>query len=321
MGTEIQWTDETWNPVTGCTKVSPGCANCYAETVANRFWAKQYQAVKYTDQAGSTDARPRRFTDVQWHPDRLAQPLGWRKPRKTFVNSMSDLFHEDVPDAFIDQVFAVMALCPQHTFQVLTKRHNRMFDYVTSRARSSQHWKDAARVVGYSLDFEGVSLVPFPLPNVWLGVSVENQHFADERIPRLLQTPAAVRFISAEPLLAPVDLSRLPSWLSGQQLDALTGSAYASDDDVWLGRSDRPSLDWVIVGGESGAGSRTFDLEWGRQILGQCQAAGVPCFIKQLGSAPRFSRDESVKFIRNSKGGDMAEWPDDLRVRQFPEVA
>jgi protein gp37 len=324
--TSIEWTDVTWNPVTGCDKVSPGCAHCYAEVVAGRFWPKQYPAVQLPtgDPSDPLNVRPRQFTDVMTHEDRLDQPLRWKKPRRVFVNSMSDLFHEDVPDAFIDKVFAVMALARQHTFQILTKRAERMKAYMSKRppgvmfSGTKWHWTTF-------VPFNHPDLTCWPLPNVWLGVSVENQHFADERIPLLLQTPAAVRFISAEPLLGPVDLSR--------------------PRDV--GPND-PVLDWVIVGGESGTDARPFDLAWARSIVQQCQAAGVACFVKQFGADPRdrndvgfegdtprswpmdtetidecarpFQGDEVRVRLRDRKGGDPSEWPEDLRVRDFPGV-
>jgi len=269
--TSIEWTDRTWNPVTGCTKVSAGCKNCYAEGVAERFWAKQYDPVQ-EDVSGVI--RPRRFTDVLTHEDRLLEPLSWRKPSRVFVNSMSDLFHEAVPDAFIHRVFMVMAKANQHTFQVLTKRPARMLDYLKATN---------------------------PLRNVWLGVSVENQHFADERIPLLLQTPAAVRFISAEPLLGPIDIV-------GTICKQPVGT---------------PALGWVIVGGESGSGARPFDLAWARSIVQQCQATGVPVFVKQLGAMPMAGRmphpDDMFIRLKNRKGGDPSEWPDDLRIREFPQ--
>jgi protein gp37 len=260
--------------------------------------------------------------------DALTEPLHWRKPQRIFVNSMSDLFHEDVPDTFIDRVFAVMALCPQHTFQLLTKRADRMRDYMLSRSTSAYFWK-AACPDGYAFDYQGISLLPFPLPNVWLGVSVENQRFADERIPLLLQTPAAVRFISAEPLLGPVDLTRV-------QTD--TGVVNA----LWNyeRRDDAPApwsrIEWVIVGGESGPGARVCDVAWVRSIVQQCQAAGVPVFVKQLsqhpwhdgiGAPPIGAREADhvlngrvgwLYTLRDRKGGAMDEWPADLRIRQYP---
>ena len=200
--TNIEWADRVWNPVTGCTKVSPGCKHCYAEGVAHRFWATQYPAVEIeTGGPAGTMSRARKFTDVMTHPDRLLEPLSWRKPARVFVNSMSDLFHEDVPDDFIDAVWGTMAKCPQHTFQILTKRADRMKAYF-----------DKVVADGRALFGEGRYV---PRSNVWLGVSVEDQQRADERIPLLLQTPAAVRFISAEPLLGPVLLDNgCNSWLT-----------------------------------------------------------------------------------------------------------
>ncbi|MDQ0842458.1 DUF5131 family protein [Streptomyces sp. V1I6] len=185
--TKIEWTDRTWNPVTGCTKVSPGCDNCYAENIANRF-------------AGSA-AFPRGF-DVQVRANKVNDPLSWRKPSRVFVNSMSDLFHNDVPEPWLADIFAVMAAAQKHTFQVLTKRHGRMRSLMNSKEFQSQV-RD--RATGKGLAIEEFS---WPLPNVWLGVSVEDQKRADLRIPALVDTPAAVRFLSCEPLLGPVDLSK-----------------------------------------------------------------------------------------------------------------
>jgi protein gp37 len=189
---------------------------------------------------------------------------------------MSDLFHEAVPFEYIDDVYFVMAECRQHTFQVLTKRPKRALEFFErskdrlKKAHMDEWWK------GYNA-----------LPNLWLGVSVENQAAADERIPLLLRTPAAVRFVSAEPLLGPIDLTSYP-------------------------RSPAPALDWVIVGGESGHNARHFDPAWARTIIAQCRAAGIACFVKQLGS-------KNIMPLRDRKGGDPLEWPADLRVRQFPE--
>lgn len=285
--TKIQWTDKVWNPVTGCTKVSAGCKNCYAERIAGR----RLPAGGFVDRA---------FTDVRCHPERLDAPLRWRKPRRVFVNSMSDLFHEDVPAQFIGNVFNVCSRCPQHTFQVLTKRPERM-----------------RRIIG---------AVP-PPPNVWLGVSVEDQATADERIPLLLQTPAAVRFVSYEPALGPVRLTSITDGTFGR--DALRV------DDNSLGWPEK-HIDWVIVGGESGPGARPCDVAWVRSVVEQCRAAGVPCFVKQLGARPVGLREEcdrcnwqlrtgrhgldcpGIPVLRGRKGGDPAEWPEDLRVREFP---
>lgn len=231
----IEWTDATWNPVTGCTKISPGCDNCCAATFAERF-------------RGTPGHYFARGFDMQVRADKVNLPLTWRKPKRVFVNSMSDLFHTDIDQAWIADVFAVMTAAGRHTFQVLTKRHARMRTLL-----SDAQWVDQvrSRAVGKGLSADAWR---WPLPNVWLGVSVENQQWADIRIPALLDTPAAVRFLSCEPLLGPVDLSQ------------------------YLG------VDWVIAGGESGAGARPMHPDWARSIRDQCQAAGVRYFFKQYGA-------------------------------------
>lgn len=251
--TKIEWATDSWNPTTGCTKVSQGCKNCYAERVFPRVYG----------------ARP--FTDVRFHTARLDQPLRWRRPRRVFVNSMSDLFHEDVPEDFIDRVFAVMALCPQHTFQILTKRPKQMLAYLT-------HPVTYPRV----RDEAGVCIDPFPPINVWLGVSVEDQATADERIPLLLQTPAAVRWISAEPLIGPVDLDSTGG-LDGHYVGGLIDFGSGTDKTTRV-----PRVDWVVVGGESGPKARPMHPDWVRSLRDQCVGAGVPFFFKQWGEwAPR----------------------------------
>ncbi len=248
--TGIEWTDATWNPVTGCAKVSHGCKHCYAE----REWPRMTKLVPAY--AG------REFTDVRTHEDRLTQPMRWKRPRMIFVNSMSDLFHQDVPFDFIDSVFFAMELSPQHVFQVLTKRPDRMREYMKSRFS----YRD-------------------PLPNVWLGVSVEDQAAADERILLLLQTPAAVRWISAEPLLGPVRLSGLFGLITDDEdvrIDALNGNFVTSryqEEPTPLGAR----LDWVVVGGESGPKARPMHPQWARDLRDQCAAAGVPFLFKQWG--------------------------------------
>ncbi len=350
--TRIEWTDRTWNPVTGCTKVSAGCKHCYAEVMAKRTFGRLYPPVACVagpmtreHAAGLPALRPRRFTDVQCHPDRLDAPLRWRKPAMVFVNSMSDLFHEDVPDAFIDRVFAVMALAPQHTFQVLTKRPERMRAYCASRFNGA--------VYGVSSPDHETVCWTSPLRNVWLGVSVEDQATADARIPLLLQTPAVVRFVSYEPALGLVDFDRLHS-ASADDLEhrwdsCLSGEVFSPWAD---GMVAAPHLDWVIVGGESGPKARPCDVAWIRSAVQQCKAARVPVFVKQLGahvitrnddgwegdtprSWPMDTRfDEHIHGYREDyqgapvrvrlrcrKGGDISEWPEDLRVRQWPEVA
>jgi protein gp37 len=228
----IEWTEATWNPVTGCDRVSEGCDHCYAQTLAKRLKAmgsRRYQR----------DGDPRTSGPgfgITLHLDQLALPLRWRAPRTVFVNSMSDLFHDEVPSNFIANVFRTMRATPHHTYQVLTKRPGRMSSLLTRWQASSE----LADLVG--------------LANVWLGTSVENQRWAGVRLPKLIETPAAVRFLSCEPLLGPIDL--------GLSL---------------------PHIDWVIVGGESGPSRRPMDPEWARSLRDQCEAAGVPYFFKQWG--------------------------------------
>lgn len=316
----IEWTDKTWNPVTGCNKVSEGCANCYAESVAKRFWGD------------------RKFGDVQFHPERLEQPLKWRKPRWVFVNSMSDLWHESVTDEQLDQVFAVMALTPQHTYQVLTKRPERMLEYF-SGAGHRCYEPTPERVRQAAFDISGEDLHQkcdsdgfWPLKNCWLGVTCENQRTADERIPLLLQTPAAVRFLSCEPLLEKVDLDGIET--TETTINALTGA------ESWMldlqpgeaGQMYEKGVDWVIAGGESGSKARPCDIAWIRSIVEQCKAANVPCFVKQLGAYPIGHDGETSvigkratpfgggawRRLESGKGNDPSEWPADLRVREYP---
>ena len=267
----IEWTDATWNPVTGCTKVSQGCKNCYAE----RDWARLVHLPAYHGRA---------FTDVECHPERLDQPLRWKRPRRIFVNSMSDLFHEDIPDEFLAQVFAVMAATPDHTYQALTKRPARMLALLDNPGFSD--------LVDDLMHIHTHSDADWPLPNVWLGVSVEDQATADERIPLLLQTPAAVRWISAEPLLGPIELHALPH-LHGYgsphcsecgypvTIDALNGYTACGPSACDGPRVD--TLDWVVAGGESGPKARPTHPDWFRLLRDQCKAAGVPFLFKQWG--------------------------------------
>lgn len=320
----IEWTDETWQVTAGCNMVSSGCANCYAEKMAWRLLCMAEADLE----AGKDPKRKRPYLHVLnegggWNgrvltlPDRLTDPLRWKRPRRIFVNSMSDLFHEDVPFEFIDRVWAVMALCPQHTFQILTKRPERMAEYVNRRGAAVAHydalWKfsDAYPHVAKRLPESPESGDPWPLPNVWLGTSVEDQKAADERIPHLLGCPAAVRFLSCEPLLGPVDLLR---FLDPDPLRIGVRNAFAQVPD------------WVIVGGESGPKARPCDVGWIRGVVRQCREANMPVFVKQLGSFPfcdsaTGNPADIAMFERrlaDRKGGDPAEWPEDLRVREWP---
>lgn len=272
--TKIEWTEATWNPVVGCSIVSPGCTNCYAMKMAARIEAMGNQP-RYAGTTKKVNGKAVWTGKLAQAPEStLLEPLRRKKPTMYFVNSMSDLFHEAVPDEWIDKVFAVMALCPQHTFQVLTKRAKRMREYCTDEFVSARIWLASERQAGKA---GGRPRDPWPLPNVWLGVSTERQQEADERIPELLQTPAAVRFISAEPLLGLIDLARDNS-LIGRRFNSL-------GEDITPGLlGNNARLDWVIVGGESGSGARPMHPDWARSLRDQCGAAGVPYFFKQWGN-------------------------------------
>lgn len=301
--TSIEWCDFSSNPIryrhreTGrdvwaCAKVSPGCTHCYSEALALRFG----KAEPYLD-----EKEVKKLLDSK----KLAG-------RRVFIGDMTDIFGAWVPDELLDRLFAAFALRPDVMFQVLTKRAERMADYITSRGKASQAAaiEAGARSLGWTLEFHGHSLFQWPLENCWLGVSVEDQQRADERIPHLLATPAAVRFLSVEPLLEPIDLAL---WLTHSPERATERRAKG-------GNYQRQFLDWIIVGGESGQGARPLELEWVASIVAQCNDAGVPCFIKQLGHAPRFT-DFGINqrySLLDSKGGDITEWPAALRVREFP---
>lgn len=294
--TKIEWTDATWSPVTGCTKVSPGCDHCYidrtppfrmngrafvcprcggtgrVDDVDGNMMGAECARCKGTGKAGVGDT-----TGVRLHPERLEMPLRWKRPRRIFVCSLADLFHHSVPDEYIARVFAVMAMAPQHTFQVLTKRHARLRSLLSSpgfvnMVRYAHVYHQEADLPEDPQDL----IQTWPLPNVHLGVTVEDQARADLRIPALLDTPAAVRWLSCEPLLGPVDLS---PWRSG----------YCPDHDFDGGfciQRDHPSvrhIDWVVVGGESGPNARPMHPEWARTLRDQCAAAGIPFLFKQWG--------------------------------------
>ena len=239
----IEWTEATWNPVTGCTKISPGCKHCYAERMSFRL-----QAMGQRNYANGFE--------LTLHNRMLEKPLSWRKPQLIFVNSMSDLFHDEVPVEFILEVFDVMQRASWHQFQVLTKRSQRLMEL-----NDQIDWPD----------------------NVWMGVSVENQDYTS-RIDHLRETDAVTKFLSLEPLLGP---------LSGLNLDR---------------------IDWVIVGGESGPGARPMHEDWVIQIRDQCNTANVPLFVKQMGESWA-----KVNKVKSKKGGNMSEWPTNLRIRDYPE--
>ena len=264
--TNIEWTEQTWNPTTGCDRISPGCDHCYALTMAKRL--KGMGQAKYQNDGDPRTSGPGFGLTV--HPDVLAEPLRWKKPRKVFVNSMSDLFHARVPVDFITEVWRTMQATPQHTYQILTKRAARL-----------------PRVLDRVHDALGLDE---PLPNVWLGTSIESDDHARRAI-ALRHSLAAVRFISAEPLLGP---------LSSLDLDG---------------------IDWLIIGGESGPGARPLEPWWITDLIHEARQAGTAPFVKQLGSV--WARDtayagKSVAAHGDTKGGVPSYWPVSLRVREYP---
>lgn len=273
----IEWTDRTWNPVRGCSPVSPGCKKCYAEKIAGRFSGP---GLPFDGFAILKPSGYRWTGKVELIEHALTEPLHWKKPQRIFVNSMSDLFHESLPDEVIDRVFAVMHEAYWHTFQVLTKRAERLRKYFGDETDDNRWHKISDQMAKYG----GRGLGPYRW--VHIGVSVENRKHKD-RIDFLRRTTADVRFLSLEPLL----------------------------EDI--GELDLTDIHWVIVGGESGPHARPFDTEWARRVVDQCRLANVPCFIKQLGSNP-FGPDEPKVFTRDRKGGDWSNWPECLKVRQFP---
>lgn len=383
--TQIEWAERTWQTVSGCTRVSPGCQHCYAERLAATRLA---QTPKYTGVALMTADGPRWTGTVRLHEDALIEPLRRRKPTRYFVNAQGDTFHEDVPFAFIDRMMAMSLACAvvdnrPHTMLYLTKRPNRASDYFASRAprehllewsriadglvtvaggdvllsecvewHCAHHWSPDGTAIDNPGPFGALDNL-WPLPNVWLGVSAEDQQRLDERWPSLARCPAAVRWLSLEPLLGPVNLSRVA-------LDKLwffpgleTGDMRASTESDWQldalrgePKAGIPSAGWVVVGGESGPGARPCNVGWIRDIVAQCGAARVPCYVKQLGANPwaEVAGGDGLEWpagtvldgrspcepidggemanarvkLRDRRGADPAEWPAALRVRELP---
>lgn len=337
--TGISWTDATWNPIRGCSKVSAGCKNCYAEKVAARF-SGPGQPYEGTVRDGHWNGQ------IRLVPEKLSEPMHWKRARRIFVNSMSDMFHDDVPFEFIAAVFGVMAACPQHTFQVLTKRPARAVAFF-AWAQGNNHSHPETICLHYSRAYTAApanGVYRWPLPNVHLGVSVENQETADDRIPLLLQCPAAVHFVSYEPALGPVSFPFKPHACPECGCKTVRGinelgkgfrQCDACGQDWWtdITYASRMAhgIDWIIVGGESGPNARPFDVAWARSTIEQCRAAGVACFVKQVGAHPwdgpgsLWGADPTMRSgvirLSDRAGADPSEWPDDLRVQEFPESA
>lgn len=307
-GTKIEWTDATWNPITGCSVVSPGCTNCYAMKLAGT------RLKHHPSRDGLTrdsKAGPVWTGDVRFNPDWLDQPLRWKKPRMIFVCAHGDLFAEGVKDEWLDQIFAVMALAPQHTFQVLTKRPERMRDYLTGRLLEHRF---VAAQVQFKFPIPSPGRWPhMPLPNVWCGVSVEDQRRAEERIPILLDTRAAIRWISAEPLLGPVDLR---AYLPKCQQYCSHGCTALGDEEC-----DKygAKLDWIVAGGESGGGARPMHPDWARTLRDQCASAGVPFLFKQWGNH-RPCSDATGPYMLRVPKAEAGRMLDGIEHNGFPEA-
>lgn len=304
--TKIEWADATVNAINGCSLASPGCTNCYAMRLAGT------RMKHHPSRAGLTQdskAGPVWTGEVRLNETALLQPLKWRKPRKIFWNAHGDTFHDNVPDEWIDRVFAVCAQTPQHTHMILTKRSARMREYFASYRLSRLGFltRNGEEPSGYGGTARDDIRNPdrWPLPNVWLGVSVEDQARANERIPDLLATPAAVHFISAEPLLGPVDLNNL-----GVRSECNHENASVEWDTNALNCDDceeEPLLDWVICGGESGPGARPMHPDWARSLRDQCAATGVAFHFKQWGEWVGLG-------VTEGRPLDGGAWPSDTKT-------
>lgn len=299
---KIEWCDETWNPLVGCSRISAGCSRCYAAEAAKSARLQQFtQYQKVKDWDGM----------IEFVENQLLKPLSWKASKKVFVCSMSDIFHANVKDEWLDKIFAVMAIAKQHTFQVLTKRPERMNEYLSDPKTVQRIGTWIAADLSPHYGLVGLNHSVFdefdlPLPNCWLGVSVENQKAADDRIPSLLATPASVRFLSCEPLLEAIEIEE-----------------YLRAGTEELGH---PGIGLAIIGGESGPGARPCHIDWIRSLVKQCQQTKTAVFVKQLGShaidsTPYIDGIVQNHFqvkLKNRKGGDISEFPLDVQIREFP---
>jgi protein gp37 len=316
-GSSIEWCHATWTIAVGCTRVSAGCDNCYAISFVHRGLHETHRGL--TKLRSKDAARP----GVDWNgtvrtlPERLSDPLKWKKPRRVFVGSITDLFHPSIPFEYIAAVFGVMAACPQHTFLVLTKRPERaraFFDHIFGLENCAETvaWEGERHGVVWDargseafrypphepLNLANRRAFEWPLPNVQLGTSVEDQATADARIPELLQCPAAVHWVSLEPQLEYVVLAK----------------RMQSGNRTWMNALYH--LGWLVVGGESGPGARPFHVEWARSLLEQARGLDTKVFVKQLGAHPQWNDPRDAVFTDDRKGGTMEDWPIDLRVRE-----
>ena len=382
--TKISWSQFTWNPVVGCSKVSAGCDGCYAMGDSPHRFASKYDRdgvivlrgtakkpgltwVPRSPEGKSLGKGAQWTGEVRCLPWMLDVPLKRKKPTTYFVNSLSDMFHESLAGSeegrrFIAAIFGVMAACPQHTFQVLTKRPDKArewFEWLD--AKGSNQWlfcaTESLRYV--EARFARTTKIadptgPWPLPNAWIGTSVEDQRAADERIPELLRVPAALRFLSVEPLLGPLDLgewigvtdtcgacTNRREFIANDHCDAC-GSKGCMVTTWGHDQSDAgPPIDWIITGGESGPKARPCEVAWIRSVVEQCKDAGVPVWVKQLGSKPVARSEDDlgeeavhdwdactgghpfpiegwIPRLRSRAGSDPDEWPEDLRVQELP---
>lgn len=332
--TSIEWATYSWNPLGAktadgkkgwfCTHAGGGCLRCYAESLNKRL-------------GNGLDYIPANRSKAEWYIKDLLVPLTkWKEGAYIFTCSMTDLFHEDVTDAMLDQIYAVMLLSHQHTYQNLTKRSKRRRAYLTDPKTRDRVW-EAALVIARTLPpHTAVFEASWPLPNVWEGTSVAERKDVHQ-IEELQRTPAALRWCSYEPAIEGINF--MPYLQDGQKWNERPTTkgdpeyTYATHKGWW---EKTAKLDWIVVGGESGHGARPFDLQWARDTILQCALAGVPVFVKQMGANPildcppgeeqagQYREDGSARywtvgFIKDKKGGNPLEWPEDLRVREFPE--
>ena len=312
-GSKIEWTDATVNVINGCSVVSPGCTNCYAMKQAHRFPVRQ--GLTRQTKGGMVWTG-----EVRFHEPALEQVLRWKRPRRIFWNAHGDTFHESVPDEWIDRCFAAMALTPHHTHQVLTKRPRRAREYLRG-ALTGEHIYSLVNEMAGRREVNDPRVTAanpdcWPLPSVWLGTSVEDQHRANERIPILLDTPAAVRWLSAEPLLGPVDLRRINTmrWRGAEVLNSLTGTLEGMFGDYCATRLS--SIDWVVAGGESGPGARPMHPDWVRSLRDQCAAAGVAFLLKQWGAW--LPGEIYTEEREGGTAGGLVRFPDGPEGQTFP---